>query len=158
MTRAEKRAANRANHVNRGARNTGSGIPASRIPAQGSSGCWASGPARGASTFRFQPSGDPESDAFRAMLKDPDARAKWEARAEEMRELMYQVATTSALPMERLAAADKLLDRIEGKPKATTLLGGAEDAGPVQVKVILEDLTTDAEPQNSAAASTAHQD
>lgn len=49
-------------------------------------------------------------------------RKEADARSEEMRELYYSVAKNTAEPtMVRLFAADKLLDRIEGKAVATNV-------------------------------------
>lgn len=160
MTRAERRALNKAAHVNRGRAGWGNGAgqggPASRLPRAGAG--WG-GPRRGAHELRLlKPAGDPESDAIRAMSHDPDIKARNEAWAEEMRAVLYRVATTGDAEMARISAADKLLDRIEGKPVAKTLVGGAEDAGPVQIKVILEDLTTDAEAGDPEAAPAPGED
>lgn len=49
-------------------------------------------------------------------------RQRAEQRAEELRELLYGIATDVEQPgMVRVSAADKLLDRLEGKPVATNV-------------------------------------
>jgi len=58
-----------------------------------------------------------------AIAHTPEAKAKREAKiatAEELKGVLSDIALDdAALPMARIQAADKLLDRIEGKPTQT---------------------------------------
>ena len=69
-----------------------------------------------------------------------DARRERDAKwAEEMRQLYYEVATNPReTTQNKLTAADKLLDRIEGKPKQATEISGP-DGGPIQTESLLVD-------------------
>lgn len=79
------------------------------------------GPANGASTSRFQPG---ESGGGHL----PENRAKAASRAEEMRDVLYGIATNKkAHAMVRVNAADKLLDRIEGKAPQTNINRNTND-------------------------------
>lgn len=103
-------------------RNPGSGKaphngPASGIPAQGAG--WG-GAAKGASTSRLREKGDPESDAIRALSTDPAHMAIKEAVEAEMLGVQIEIARTSSFEGNRLTAADKVLDRLRGKPKQQT--------------------------------------
>lgn len=124
MTRAEKRAANKAAHVNKGwPHNKGSGIPARGLPASGPG--WG-GPAKGDPGPRIDAGA--YGDSVRAMIKNPEIRARNEARAEELREFYYQTAKNEAEPtLVRMAAADKYLDRVEGKPIARSVTTTVDD-------------------------------
>lgn len=96
-------------------RNPGSGKAPSNAPARGAG--WG-GPAKGASTTRLKPRGDAESDRIRTEMHSHAAwtQERRERVADEMRDLYYGVAKDDAEPTpNRIAAADKLLDRIEGK-------------------------------------------
>jgi hypothetical protein len=73
------------------------------------------GPAKGASTSRLAPAGDDYSDAIRALARDP---AHAESKA-PLRELVFRtwvdVATASDNDSARVAAAEKIADRLDGK-------------------------------------------
>lgn len=91
------------------------------------------GSAKGASTApRLGPAGDPESDAIRALLRDP---ANMEAKAEfqaEMLAIQIGIARGGESEANRLNAADKVLDRLGGKPKQQTdITTGGERIGYV---------------------------
>jgi hypothetical protein len=123
MTRAEKRAANKAAHVNLGrGHNKGSGIPARGLPATGLG--WG-GPAKGDPGPLFD---SQYAKAMSEMAKNPEVRARNEARAEELREFYYQTAKNENEPtLIRMAAADKYLDRVEGKPIARSVTTTVDD-------------------------------
>lgn len=62
-----------------------------------------------------------------------------EGRAEEMRNLIYDIAIDSENPAGlRMMAADKLLDRIEGKPVQRVLGGTAETVEEIRTKDPIE--------------------
>ncbi|HEV7457332.1 MAG TPA: hypothetical protein VGN96_11215 [Roseococcus sp.] len=93
-------------------RNPGSGKRPVNTPASGpGAGSWG-GPAKGASTSRIKP-GDP--DGIRALRWDADNIAHKEEIAAQMRGVLYYVALKGEGEAARINAADKLLDRIEGK-------------------------------------------
>jgi len=95
----------------------GSGIPA-KGPGWG-------GPARGASKSRID--AGPAGDAIRAMARDPAVIADKEQAAEQMRNVLYGLALGAENEHARITAADKLLDRLEGKPLARNdLTSGGE--------------------------------
>ena len=74
------------------------------------------GPAKGASTSRIKP-GDP--DGITALRHDPDNLAvKAERRRKALQFYEDVLDDPSQHTQNRLVAADKLLDRIEGKPLA----------------------------------------
>lgn len=103
-------------------RNPGSGkrpvnTPASRIPAGGEG--WG-GPAKGASVSRLREAGDPESDAVRALSRDPEHLAFKEALQANMLAVQIEIARAGEAEANRLNAADKVLDRLGGKPKQQT--------------------------------------
>ena len=81
----------------------------SGIPAKGKG--WG-GQARGASASRIKP-GDPDGIAARA--HDPAVIADKAVAAEQMRNVLYGIALTGENDHARIAAADKLLDRLDGK-------------------------------------------
>lgn len=118
MTRAEKREANKAAHVNKGrGHNKGSGIPASG-PGWG-------GPANGASASRIKP-GDP--DGITRLARDPAHMSAKDALAEEMTAIIVDVARDETVPPQtRVIAADKVLDRVQGKPIARTVTTTVDD-------------------------------
>lgn len=93
-------------------RNPGSGKPQHNGPANGPG--WG-GPAKGEG-FRLKPAGDPESDAARALSKDPAHRAVKEAVEAEMLAVQLTIARTSEFEGNKLSASDKVLDRLRGKP------------------------------------------
>lgn len=66
------------------------------------------GPAKGASTSRV-------NDEVRALRWDKDNLAQKEEIAAQMRHVLYDVALNGDADASRINAADKLLDRIEGK-------------------------------------------
>ena len=90
--------------------------PASGIPAGGTG--WG-GQAKGASTSRIKPG---DLDGIQAMSHDSTIKARNDAWRESVL-LMYAgyVDDGQAPPMIRIAAGDKLLDRIDGKPVATQI-------------------------------------
>lgn len=124
MTRAEKRALNKARHVNRGAGNQGNGAGRGG-PAKGAGGGdpWG-GPARGASASRILP-GDP--DGIQRMSKDPDIKARNEARNVELKEHLYHLAKNAEREETQLSAAVAWLDRDEGKPIARSVTTTVDD-------------------------------
>ena len=98
------------------ARPKGSGIPAK--------GAGWGGPAKGASTSRIKP-GDP--DGIAAMSRNPAVMADKAEAAEQMRNVLYGIALDGENEHARIAAADRLLDRLEGKPLARNdLTSGGE--------------------------------
>lgn len=105
--------------------------PASGIPAGGPG--WG-GPAngRGSDKPAAPPIADPKAAA--AAAHTPQAEAKRRASiasAEELKGVLSDIALNDKAPdMARIAAADKLLDRIEGKPVQKTELTG-KDGGPL---------------------------
>lgn len=100
---------------------TGSGIPA------GGAG-WG-GPAKGKGT------GGPKLGVENLMPGDhgqprptAEAVAAGKSRAERMRAILDEIASDpKAPPQARVAAADRLLDRIEGKPVQTNLNANVDD-------------------------------
>lgn len=94
-------------------------------------------------------------DEYRGAHNAAAIRAKIADREEILGFYTDVLRDAGEATLNRLTAGDKILDRIEGKPVAKTLLGGAPDAGPF--RVILEDLT-DAEPENPAAVAAAGED
>jgi hypothetical protein len=73
------------------------------------------GEAKGASTSRI--TADAHGEAIRALRWDKDNAAQKEQVAAQMRHVLYDVALNGDAETARINAADKLLDRIEGKPK-----------------------------------------
>lgn len=71
------------------------------------------GKAKGASVSRIKP-GDP--DGIQALRWDAANMAHKEEVAAQMRGVLYHVALAGEQEHSRISAADKLLDRIEGKP------------------------------------------
>lgn len=138
MTRAEKRALNKARHVNRGGANRGNGegFGAGRGTGWG-------GPARGESTSRIRP-GDP--DGIQRMSNDPDIKARNAARNAELKEHLYTLAKTADRQETQLSAAVAWLDRDEGKPVARQIVAEVGDAAKV-LRIELIDETTDAPAQ-----------
>lgn len=83
------------------------------------------GPAKGASTSRIKP-GDP--DGITKLRHDPDNLAvKAERRRKAMQLYEDVIDDREAPPMARIVAADKLLDRIDGKPIARTVTANVGD-------------------------------
>lgn len=93
------------------------------------------GPANGASTSRLAPAGDPESDRIRAMVHDAGVIAHKEAVAEQMRRVLLDVALAGEAETARINAADKLLDRLEGKALAKQQISG-EDGAALVINVV----------------------
>ena len=91
------------------------------------------GPAKGASKSRLKPRGDAESDRIRREQNSKSAPIvqRREAVAEEMRQVLYDLALKAEAETVRANAADKLLDRLEGKPvqKQDVTSGGEKLAG-----------------------------
>ena len=103
-------------------RNPGSGKPPHNGPAKGAgiggprAGEGWGGDARGTGT-RPPLSSDPADQRRRWELRfDEKHQAQKEQVAAEMRGILYEIATGAPETLARLNAADKLLDRIEGKP------------------------------------------
>ena len=109
--------------------------PASGIPARGAG--WG-GAARGegkAWTKDAYPSNAAKAGGRAAAQT---AREVAKAHAVAMAELMLQIANDPAAPMPtRLDAANKLIERAEGK--ATTMIGGDAEVGPVKTVIAWED-------------------
>ena len=79
----------------------------------------------------LEPKGDPESDAIRALIRDP----KNEEAKRPLRELAYgvwvEVCKDQQHP-QRVVAAEKLMNRIDGMPKQQTdITSGGERIGYV---------------------------
>lgn len=81
--------------------------PPSGIPAQGAG--WG-GPAKGAG----KDLSNPEQNGLK-FCNDPVRRADKQAMADRMLEILVDIAENSKIDMARLSAADKVLDRVEGK-------------------------------------------
>lgn len=96
------------------AKRPGSGKPPHNGSARGAG--WG-GPAKGASTSRIKP-GDPDGiQATRGGSMSRWNQERREAAADDARDLYDAVMRNEEEPtLNRMAAADKLLDRIEGKP------------------------------------------
>lgn len=87
----------------------------SGIPAKGKG--WG-GPAKGASASRID-AGE-AGDAIRAQRWDPAKLADAAAVEAEMMGVLYTHALGAENEHARIAAADKMLDRLKGKPKQAT--------------------------------------
>ncbi len=74
------------------------------------------GPPKGASTSRILP-GDP--DGIRALARDPANKALKDQFRAELWGKLHSIAMTGESEATQLMAADKLLDRIDGKAKQT---------------------------------------
>jgi hypothetical protein len=74
------------------------------------------GPPKGASTSRIKP-GDP--DGIAALARDPGNKALKDQFRAELWTKLHTIALTGESEAIQVAAADKLLDRIDGKPKQT---------------------------------------
>ena len=84
-----------------------------RMPATGHG--WG-GPAKG---FEFKPARQFEtSNKYGAIPRDEERIALRKTRSWEMECILHEVAHTSAFDATRIAAAAKLLDRLEGLPTA----------------------------------------
>src|SRR4051812_2941486 len=83
------------------------------------------GPARGASSSRIK-RGDP--DGIRALRHDPERMTAKVQRSAELENTLYEVALHGATEMLRIAAASKLLDRLEGRSVARTVSTSADAA------------------------------
>lgn len=103
-----------------GTRPKGSGIPA-RGPGWG-------GEAKGASASRIKP-GDPQG--IQAMSNDPDIKARRKARAADMEDVLYRIATAGEHEANMVSAAVKLHAIIEGAPTQRQEHTGA-DGEPLQ--------------------------
>lgn len=90
--------------------------PGTNGPAKGpGKGQWG-GPAKGASTSRIEP-GDPAG--IRALARDPANKALKDEMRAELWAKLHSIALTGENETVQVSAADKLLDRIDGKPKQT---------------------------------------
>jgi hypothetical protein len=101
-------------------RNPGSGKAPYHGPSKGPgiggprAGAGWGGPASGGNSLKN--TDDPATQRRRSMLRfDGEHQARKEEVAAEMRGVLYDIATEAPETMARLNAADKLLDRIEGK-------------------------------------------
>jgi hypothetical protein len=74
------------------------------------------GPAKGASTSRILP-GDP--DGIAALARDPTNKALKDSMRAELWQRLHHIALNGENETVQVTAADKLLDRIDGKPKQT---------------------------------------
>jgi hypothetical protein len=90
------------------------------------------GPANGASTSRLAGAGDAYSDAIRALAADP----RHAASKVPLRELVFrtwvEVAAGGESESARVVAAEKLMDRLDGKATQRSEVTGA-DAGPLEI-------------------------
>lgn len=131
-------------------RNPGAGNPHHGGPAKGAGhggeakGQGYGGPARGASVSRI--TADAKGDAIRALSRDPAHMAHRAEMAGEMLALLVDVARNGDADAVRVAAADKAMDRLIGKPVATQVITGA-DGGPMRIERVIVD------PANPDAAS-----
>lgn len=73
------------------------------------------GAAKGHAPRPLAPAGDEYSDSVRAKAHDLDILANAEQVKAQMRAVLYQVALAGEAEAVRVNAADKLLDRLEGK-------------------------------------------
>lgn len=73
------------------------------------------GPAKGHAPRPLAPAGDEYSDSVRAKAHDLDILANAEQVKAQMRAVLYQIAMAGEAEAARMNAADKLLDRLEGK-------------------------------------------
>lgn len=93
------------------------------------------GPAKGSGGRKLSPKGDAYSDAARALAYDPKHQ---EAKA-PLRELAMKtwidVMQTGESEAARVTAAEKMLDRIDGKAIARVETTGA-DGGPLEIKSV----------------------
>lgn len=131
MTRAEKRAANKAAHVNLGrGHNKGSGKPASGFPAMGSLG----GPARGrrCGPGPGRPKGVKNGEGKKAL-----AAAALEAAAPEAAQALIAIMRDLSDP-RALMAANSILNKTGLHDKHGVEVGGA-GGGPLKVTVEIVD-------------------
>jgi hypothetical protein len=76
----------------------------------------------------LKPIGDPASDATRARLSDMNLRDRNAQRRAKVLDLYETIVDDDEAPvMARIAAGDKLLDRIDGKPVQTNVNLGADE-------------------------------
>ncbi len=98
-------------------------MAANRTTRRGNGAGWG-GPAKGKSTSRVTTGGDEYSDAVRALAHDPKHA---EAKA-PLRELALKTWVDVCLNSEgdgyRVAAAEKIMDRIDGRAAADVTSGG----------------------------------
>lgn len=108
------------------------------------------GPAKGASTSRLAPAGDEYSDHIRALSRDPaHAEAKAPLRELAMR-TWVEVCQASESDAARVTAAEKLMDRLDGKARQhTDLTTKGERLGYV--------ITAPAEAEDAEAWARQHQ-
>lgn len=93
------------------------------------------GAAKGAAELRpLGGSSDDYAESIRALARDPKHAASKALLRELYLTTLVQVAVSGEAEAARVAAADKLADRVDGKATSTTLLGGAEGAAPVAVE------------------------
>lgn len=78
------------------------------------------GAAKGASTSRLRDAGDAYSDAVRALKDDPAHRAVKQELQADMLAIQIEIARNGETESNRLNAADKVLDRLGGKPRQQT--------------------------------------
>lgn len=97
----------------------GSGIPA-KGPGKGPG--WG-GPAKGAGTRYVKG----EVQPLQGQGRTPAVLADKAVAAEQMRQVLYGIALEGENDHARIAAADKLLDRLEGKPLARSDLTSGGD-------------------------------
>jgi hypothetical protein len=83
-----------------------------------------------------------------ALASDPGNQAAKAAMRHLSLATWVDVAQSSDNDGSRVLAAEKIMDRIDGKAVTRTHIGGDGDAGPAVIKVVLEDLTTDAQSEN----------
>lgn len=98
------------------------------------------------------------AQAVSALATDPANQAAKAAMRHLSLSTWVDVAQSSDNDGARVTAAEKIMERIDGKVPQRAHIGADADAGPLSIKVILEDLTTDAESEGPEAASAAGQD
>jgi hypothetical protein len=124
-------------------RNPGSGKRPVNTPARGDGmGEGWGGSAKGASSSRLAAAGDEYSDAIRALALDP----RHAASKAPLRELAFrtwvQVARDGESESARVVAAEKLMDRLDGKATQRSEIGGLE-GGPVRIERVIIDPAAD---------------
>lgn len=124
-------------------RNPGTGKAPHNGPAAnaGKGGDGWGGPPQGGSTSRI--TADADGDAIRALRHDPGNIEAKAVLSGAMRQVLFDVATSVSEPgPSRVNAADKLLDRIEGKATQRSEMTG-RDGAPLEIVRIIVDPVAD---------------
>lgn len=125
-------------------RNPGTGKAPHNGPAAnaGKGGDGWGGHPKGASTAKPIDS-TADGDAIRALRHDPANVAAKAVLSGAMRQVLFDVATSAREPgPSRVSAADKLLDRIEGKATQRSEMTG-RDGAPLEIVRIIVDPVAD---------------